>query len=332
MNITLVAGARPNFVKLAPIIRELQRRGVPFRWIHTGQHSGAMSDPFLSELELPPPDLHLTQYGHEHAAVTAGVLMGVALDLQAHRPDWLVVLGDVNSTLGAALAAAKLGIRIAHVEAGYRSGDWAMPEEVNRVLVDRMSDLLLTPDPETHERCNWREVYERKPGAHLRCVGNVMTDSLRWALERAKWRTPTRSPIFDLARLEADGRYAVLTCHRPATVDSSEDFARVGRAVAECPYPVVWPVHPRAAWHDLPNAHRIDPLGYLDMVALLRDSSLVITDSGGVFEEALMLNKEIVSLRDPAKNERQHLLTGGVPDIWKSDAAPRIVDALLEGA
>lgn len=318
--ITLVAAARPNFVKLAPLVRELKKRNVPFRWIHTGQHRGTMSDPFLTELQLPPPDTQLEARG-THAEMTATVMVGVERDLDLHRPKWLVVLGDVDSTLGAALAAVKLGVPIAHVEAGYRSNDWTMPEEINRVLVDRMSDLLFTPDEETHEHCNRREMYERKPGAHLYCVGNVMMDSLRWAFCKNEGRAP---------HLRPQAPYAVLTVHRPANVDTGTDWDRIYATVERTTYlPIMWPIHPRVSkdWRMPPNVARINPLGYLDMISLLRDASLVITDSGGVYEEALYLGKEIICLRDPHKNERAHLRK--VPEIWKTDAAPRIVDALL---
>lgn len=310
--ITLVAGARPNFVKLAPIIREFQRRDIPFRWIHTGQHSGAMSDPIIRELEMPQWNARLLAQG-SHAEMTAAVMVGVERDLIAHRPDWLVVVGDVNSTLGAALAAVKLGVKIAHVEAGYRSYDWAMPEEVNRVLVDRMSNLLLYPDEFVARVHRLAEPH----ATDRRLVGNVMMDSLRWALERAPG--PTSAP-----------QYAVLTVHRPSNVDSSEAMLRVLRFAEEAAIgaglPIIWPAHPRVrASCGSTSCRRIDVLGYLDMVALLRDASLVITDSGGVYEEALYLGKKIVSLRG-VRNERAHLTS--VPEIWMTDAAPRIVDAL----
>lgn len=315
--ITLVAGARPNFVKLAPIIRELQRRSVPFRWIHTGQHTGAMSDPFLNELELPHPDLQLRCTG-SHAETTAAVMVGVEKDLHENRPDWLVVLGDVNSTLGAAIAAVKLGVKIAHVEAGYRSDDWDMPEEVNRVLVDRMSDLLLCADHRSAGILNCYELEAINLGARVHVVGNVMMDSLRWALDR----TPSRP---NWSRREP---YAVLTVHRPALADNPDEWARLPWRLRHVNMPILWPSHPRTGLRDLPGVERIKPLSYLDMVALLRDCAHVITDSGGVLEEALYLGKPVTSLRDPMKNERQHLLDRGVPEIWKTDAAPRIVDAL----
>lgn len=428
--ITLVAGARPNFVKLAPIVRELQRRSVPFRWVHTGQHHGAMSDPFLKELELPPPDVELGAAG-THAEMVAGVMVGVERELLTHRPDWLVVLGDVDGTLGAALAAVKLGVRIAHVEAGYRSHDWTMPEEVNRVLVDRMSDLLLTPDPHigpychncgqpvkwglglrtirdasegkpsttegwvhdddrldpTKRRCGscpipcMRDQWDKRPGARAVLVGNVMMDSLRWALEHRldpylPWdgRESRPNPAYHEPPKAPEGwsgpslsyggvycdpcSYAVLTVHRPSNVDSDEDFDRVSQIVRQHAkdMKVVWPSHPRTRDREITGVERVEPKGYLDMLRLIKDAKVIITDSGGVLEEAMYLGmgKEIVSLRDPEKNERQHLLDAftaaasereaalksgawrlrngavGIPEIWKTNAAPRIVDALLE--
>lgn len=321
--ITLVAGARPNFVKIAPIIRELQKRGVPFRWIHTGQHLGNNMDPW-HELEMPEPDLLSNVSGGSHARQTAGVMQLVEIDLQQHRPDWLVVVGDVNSTLGAALAAVKLGVKIAHVEAGYRSYDWTMPEEANRCLVDRMSDLLLCPD--SHAEFLVYDEGRTRPVL----VGNVMMDSLRWALARLEDRANNIKVVSDVDIAYSGKPYAVLTVHRPANVDTGTDWDRVyGMVERATSLPIVWPIHPRVSkdWRMPANVQRVDPLGYLNMVALLRDSVLVITDSGGVYEEALYLGKEIVSLRDPNHFERGHLTS--VPEIWKSDAAPRIVDALL---
>lgn len=320
--ISLVVGARPNLVKVAPVLRELRRREVQHRLIHTGQHWGSMSDPFLAELEIQKPDVFLKARGG-HAEIVATTMVGVEADLVANRPDWLVVFGDVDSTLGAALAAVKIGVRVAHVESGYRSHDWTMPEEVNRVLVDRMSDLLLCPDNHALATAfdNPRGDMLRRPGSRVSCVGNVMMDSLRWALAR------TDPKFLSSPRQET---YAVLTVHRPANVDDGPSD-RLRRAVQECDLPIVWPVHPRTngGWVLGPNVTRIDPLGYLDMVALLRDASLVITDSGGLYEEALYLDKKIISLRDPLKNERSHLTS--VPEIWRTDAAPRIVVALLGG-
>lgn len=313
--ISLVAGARPNFIKLAPILRELTRQSIPFRWVHTGQHTGALD--VWAELEMPPPDVSMMCKG-SHAEMTAQVLVGVEAELLEFRPNWLVVLGDVNSTLGAALAAVKLGIKIAHVEAGYRSLDWSMPEEVNRVLVDHMSDLLLCPTGAAQVWCLNEGL---RQGPRVQVVGNVMMDSLRWAMARCPNGKHPEKP------------YAVLTVHRPSNVDTVEGRARVSKELlyfkerTSHKQIVVWPAHPRTKGWIPPHVQRVDPLGYLDMVALLQGASTVITDSGGVFEEALYLGKEIVSLRDQLKNERAHLKE--VPEIWKTDAAPRIVDALL---
>lgn len=321
--ITLVAGARPNFVKLAPIIRELQQRSIPFRWIHTGQHQGAMSDPFLRELGLPTPDCQLSASG-THAQMTASVMTGVEYELLRNRPDWLVVVGDVNSTLGAAIAAVKMGIPIAHVEAGLRSNDWEMPEEVNRVMVDHISDLLLYPDEATWRRCKnpCTAMPVARTGARHVLVGNVMMDSLRWALARIVNEQIPPPPM-----IHPRG-YAVLSCHRPSNVDTDVGFERVRQAVAQTSLEMFWLRHHRNRHLTLPNVQPIEPLGYLDMVSLLRGASLVITDSGGMFEEALYLGIPRISLRDPKKNERAHLKE--VPEAWMTDAAPRIVDALME--
>lgn len=345
MLITVVLGCRPNAVKAAPILRELKKRGIPHRLVATGQHrSDAMMGQIMRDLEMPEPDVtfaaELHKAGQTHEGQTAAVMVEMGAELRAHRPDWLIVLGDVDSALGAALAAVKLDVRIAHVESGYRSHDWTMPEEVNRVLVDRMSDLLLCPTEEAQANADLDTKPAPRPrvrgqvGVPTMCVGNVMMDSLRWALAHPRTKVAHAAPGLGDWRPE---KYAVLTVHRPSNVDRNEDLLRsfriAGEEALKRGLPIIWPSHPRVREDcGLSNCTRIDPLGYLDMVALLRDASLVITDSGGVLEESLYLGKEIVSLRDPRKNERQHLLDHGVPACWKEDAAPKIVDALLENA
>ncbi len=193
--ITLVAGTRPNFMKVAPVWRALAARGLATRLLHTGQHfDAAMSDVFFRDLGMPEPDVRLSAGGGSHAEQTAAVLVGVERDLAANRPDALVVVGDVTSTMAAALAAAKLGVRVVHVEAGLRSRDWTMPEEINRVLTDRLSDLLLTTSHEAEDNL----AAEGIDRARVRFVGNVMIDSLLWARGRepcaASWPSRARRP------------------------------------------------------------------------------------------------------------------------------------------
>ncbi len=331
--IYLVAGTRPNFMKIAPILRALRGRGVPVRLLHTGQHFDAsMSDVFFRDLGMPQPDLTLRSGGGSHAEQTASVLVGAEADLLAHRPRVVVVVGDVTGTLAAALAAAKLGIPVAHVESGLRSRDWTMPEEINRVLTDQLSDLLLTPsrDAEPNLRA------EGIPPERIVFVGNVMIDSMRYAIER---------PTDVLERLGLAPRaYAVATLHRPANVD---DAARLGatldalEAIAQR-IPLVFPVHPRtlaraqalgldARLRSMPGLVTTEPLGYDDFVTLTGSARLVATDSGGVQEETTALGIPCLTMR--GGTERPVTVTHGTNTVVGLDAAKIAaeVDAILAG-
>jgi len=314
MKVLLVAGARPNFMKVAPVLFALRRAGHHPVLVHTGQHYDArMSDTFFRDLELPDPDFHLGVGSGSHAVQTARVMEAFEPVLREVRPDWLVVVGDVNSTIACALVAVKLkeetGARIAHVEAGLRSGDWRMPEEVNRVLTDRMSDLLLTPSRDA--RANLAA--EGIPESRVVFVGNVMIDTLLARLPAA------RALEFGAGIGVARGEYALSTLHRPSNVDDPAAFRAVLEALGQVAreMPVVLPLHPRARRQAeafglgalLEPLAVLEPVGYLEMVSLTDGAAAVLTDSGGVQEETTALGVPCVTLRE--STERPVTVTEG---------------------
>src|SRR2546427_2653971 len=287
MRILSVVGARPNLMKLAPGDRELPKRGdVEHVIVHTGQHyDPGMSDAFFEELWIPAPDHHLGVGSGSHAAQTAAVMQRLEPVLTRLQPDVVLVYGDVNSTVAAALVAAKLGFRVGHVEAGLRSGDRTMPEEINRVVTDRLSDVLFTPSCDALE--NLRR--EGCPDERIHFVGNVMIDSLVWALPAARGLDQPRR--YDLT----PGRYIVVTLHRPSNVDEPATLAELmdGLVTLSAAEPVLFPVHPRTrerlrrlgdAFRRHPGLRLLDPLGYLEMLGLVASAHIVVTDSGGLQE------------------------------------------------
>lgn len=368
MRLCLVVGARPNFMKVAPIIHALRRRQhTDWFLVHTGQHyDEKLSAVFFEELGLPKPDVWLGVGSGSHAEQTAKVMIGLEPVLIERRPDMVVVVGDVNSTVAASLVAAKLKIRLAHVEAGLRSGDRTMPEEINRIVTDVLSDLLFTTSEDAHVHLAREGVAAEK--IHL--VGNVMVDSLLAHLSVAR----QRDTLSRLGLVGPDGlpiRYAVLTLHRPSNVDHPETFAGIMRAVDHVArqMPVIFPVHPRTAARVrelaedrgpegprlLGDVRPVDPLGYLDFLALTAGSSLILTDSGGLQEESTVLGVPCLTMRE--NTERPVTITHGtnvlvgtspeaimaaadralaatksavsVPDLWDGHAAERILDILL---
>ena len=302
-RIVVVAGARPNFMKVAPLLPALRAAGQEPLLVHTGQHYDAtMSDAFFHDLQLPRPDYFLGIGSGSHAQQTARVMEAFEPVLCETRPAWVVVVGDVNSTLACALVAAKMkeetGCRIAHVEAGLRSHDWRMPEEVNRVLTDRLSDLLLTPSRDARENLLREGIAEER----IRFVGNVMIDTLLMQLPQAReLRVSARLGLPDTG-------YALVTLHRPSNVDAPETLrtilAALGRVAAELP--VAFPIHPRtrkrvAAFglaHLLAPLRVIEPLGYREMLSLTDRAAVVITDSGGLQEETTVLGVPCVTVRE----------------------------------
>jgi UDP-N-acetylglucosamine 2-epimerase (non-hydrolysing) len=295
----VVVGARPNFVKAAPLIRALAADGdVDVSLLHTGQHyDRALSDSFIEQLGMPTPDHFLGVGSGSHAEQTAAVLVGAEKCLVAVAPDALVVVGDVNSTVGASMAAAKLAVPIVHLESGLRSGDWTMPEEVNRAITDRISDLLL---------CHCKDAIDNLAaegiaGDKVALVGNTMIDSLFRLLPAARERH-----VHARYGLEPD-EYVLVTLHRPALVDDPARLASVVAVLRELAtsIPVLFPLHPRTrsklgAVSDsiLDGLSAVEPLNYLDFIALEAEARIVVTDSGGVQEETSALGVPCLTYRD----------------------------------
>lgn len=321
MRILHVVGARPNFMKVAAVMRGLDMTGdVDQVLVHTGQHyDDALSAQFFDHLELPRPDLNLGVGSGTHAQQTAKILMAIEPVLLRMQPDWLFTVGDVNSTLAAALATSKLGIGVAHVEAGLRSQDWSMPEEVNRVLTDRLSHALFTTEPEANRNL----LAEGLPARRIHYVGNVMIDTLdRYRPRAARLATHENLGL-------RSGRYVLATLHRPRNVDDPVRLAAVLRALVqityECDCDVVVPLHPRTARNvrefgletTLRPLHVLGPQAYLDFLCLMDHAGAVLTDSGGVQEETSVLGVPCVTLR-PA-TERPITLTEGTNRLFDAE-------------
>ena len=364
LKLTIIAGARPNFMKIAPIVAAGKRRRAEFQLtiVHTGQHyDNAMSDSFFRDLNLPAPDVYLGVGSGSHAAQTAAVMKAFEPVVLKENPDWVVVVGDVNSTLACALVCAKLNIKVAHVEAGLRSRDRSMPEEINRLLTDQIAQLLLTPSRNADDNLRAEGI----PESRIRFVGNVMIDSLLTQIERARGST-----ILTKLNLE-EREYAVLTLHRPSNVDEQNAFVRILEALERLAsrLPVVFPAHPRTrkmidelGLRSRVEATRglsvIEPVGYLDFLRLMSSARLVLTDSGGIQEETTVLGIPCITLRENterpitvemgtntivgtdtnriiaaaerALNELPDNSAPRVPERWDGHTADRILDALIE--
>jgi UDP-N-acetylglucosamine 2-epimerase (non-hydrolysing) len=358
-RILSVAGARPNFVKIAAIQRELAKRPDRFstRLVHTGQHyDPALSQVFFEQLEIDPPSVTLEVGSGTHARQTAAIMTGCEAVLADWRPDLVLVVGDVNSTLACALVAAKMNIPIAHVEAGLRSFDRTMPEEINRVLTDQLSDYLFT----TEESARVNLLREGASPDRIHFVGNVMIDTLLAFRERARLlEQPKRMGV-------KPGEYVLLTLHRPSNVDDGGVFERLMSAVSQiaADVPVLFSVHPRTRQSVLQSSYSsalvsagrlrlLEPLGYLEFIGLMDDSIAVVTDSGGVQEESTALGVPCLTLRETT--ERPVTVTCGTnrvvgtdagrivagwrdirtasrvctrPPLWDGSAARRVVDIL----
>ena len=323
LKVINVVGARPNFMKVAPIVEAMKRREREFTplVVHTGQHyDAAMSNAFFADLDLPEPDVYLGVGSASHAAQTAAVMERFEPVVLQEKPDWVLVVGDVNSTLACALVCVKLGVKVAHVEAGLRSRDRTMPEEINRLLTDQIADLLFTPSADANENL----LLEGIPAERIRLVGNVMIDSLFKHLERSR-----QSQIKDQLGL-AQKSYAVLTLHRPANVDEPVVFGRILAALERVSkqLPIVFPVHPRTRKtiaqlgfeqriERITNLRLIDPLGYLDFLSLYSGARLVLTDSGGIQEETSVLGIPCLTLRE--NTERPITVTRGTNKVVGND-------------
>ena len=325
MRLLHVVGARPNFPKLAPVYRAGVQAGLEQRVVHTGQHYDTLlSSSFFDDLEIPPPDYNLEVGSASHALQTARIMERFEPVLLESAPDWLVVYGDVNSTMATALVASKLGVRIAHVEAGLRSGDRAMPEEINRLVADRLADLLLTPSRDADVTL----AREGAPAASIVFVGNVMIDSLLRAVARAEHTGAA-------ARLGADGSHIVVTLHRPSNVDDEPRLRALAEALSAIGEKrrVIFPSHPRTrqriAAFGLPmgRVDLIDPLPYFEMVDIVRGAHAVITDSGGIQEETTALGVPCFTVRD--NTERPVTVTEGTNQLVRD---PSTLPALVAAA
>jgi UDP-N-acetylglucosamine 2-epimerase (non-hydrolysing) len=347
-----VVGARPNFMKMAPVILEARRRGLKQIIVHTGQHYDAqMSDVFFDGLGMPQPDFHLGVGSSSHAEQTARIMVAFEQVCQQQKPGLVVVGGDVNSTLACALVAAKLLIPVAHVEAGLRSFDRSMPEEVNRVLTDHLSALLFT----TESSGNQNLLREGITQDRIHFVGNSMIDSLRSHLESSLAGRPWER--FSLK----PNRYALVTLHRPANVDDVSALSEIAGALAEISrdVPLLFPVHPRTRQRmeqfriKLDSVKLVEPLGYNEFLGLMARASFVLTDSGGIQEETTALGVPCVTMRPnterpitielglnrlagvkkseivgAARDAQSRKGNGVYPALWDGQAAVRILDIL----
>ena len=313
MKALCVVGARPNFMKIAPLMAALKKRGHEAVLVHTGQHYDAqMSDTFFAELEIAEPEFHLGVGSGTQAQQLSKIVAGFEPVLMSVVPDWVVVVGDVTSTLGASLVTAKLkaeiGCRLAHVEAGLRSGDWRMPEEINRVVTDRISDLLLTPSRDAMTNLAKEGISKSR----IEFVGNIMIDTLLSQLPAARKRGTAIT-------LGLAGQFALVTLHRPSNVDDPEMFAKLLRCLqgVSTLMPVVFPMHPRTRAQidergiqaELEGIRVVDPLTYQEMISLTDAAAIVLTDSGGVQEETTVLGVPCITLRE--QTERPITITEG---------------------
>lgn len=356
-KICLIAAARPNFMKVAPLWRAMDARRPKLEplLIHTGQHyDHNMSDVFFQDLGLCAPHVHLGVGGGSHAQQTAGVMVKFEDLCLRERPDLVVVVGDVNATMATSITAAKLHIPVAHVEAGLRSRDMTMPEEINRLVTDAIADLLFTPSPDADANL----LAEGVAPARIKLVGNIMIDSLVGAVERA--RALDTCDRFGLSH----GQFGVVTLHRPANVDDPATLTRILSVLVGMNLPLVFPVHPRTRAvmrdHDLDARCGVtgslvilaDPLGYYEFMNLVVNAKLIVTDSGGIQEETTWLGIPCLTLRpnterpvtitegtnelatvDTLASQTAAILAGRwkqgrVPDLWDGATAPRVVEAI----
>ncbi len=360
MIITIVAGARPNFMKIAPIIRAIHSAqanavAINYRLVHTGQHYDKnLSQSFFDELQIPEPDVNLNVGSGTQAEQTASIMIAFEKDLQQHPCDLVLVVGDVTSTMACTIVAKKAGIKVAHIEAGIRSGDLQMPEEINRIVTDSLTDYYFTTS--TYANDNLLQLGVKNEAIFY--VGNVMIDTLRQ--QEINFKAPE---IWHKVQLQPKS-YLVMTLHRPSNVDAEHSFKQLIDLIVRNSNatPIIFPVHPRTrkifdtVQIQYENLHLIDPLGYLEFNYLVKHALGVLTDSGGITEETTVLNVPCITLRENTERPEtcnmgtnvlvgkdeaklagalQKLLTGDwksgqIPELWDGKAAERIVSHIIE--
>lgn len=354
MQITLIAGARPNFMKIAPIVHVLKKRNISYRIVHTGQHYDKnMSETFFKELNIPKPNVNLACGGGTQAEQTAAIMVAFERDLMLNPTDLVIVVGDVTSTMACSIVAKKLHTRVAHVEAGIRSFDLTMPEEINRLVTDCLADLYFTTTTIANQNLIKSGVSEKQ--IHL--VGNVMIDTLLANKERFK-----KPIIYDDLNLKED-KYFVLTLHRPTNVDNLNQLSEMLNEILRNSkgLPIIFPIHPRTAklvektQITASNLHIVQPMGYLEFNFLVQKSLAVITDSGGITEETTVMGIPCMTLRDNTERPETCIIgtneligtnpksiapymkkilegkwkKGTIPEYWDGHTAERIVDILV---
>lgn len=360
LKITIIAGARPNFMKIAPIIEAIKNaknkgKQIDYRLVHTGQHyDKKLSDTFFEELNIPHPDINLEVKSGTQAEQTAQIMTKFEAELSAHPADLVLVVGDVTSTMACAIVAKKMHVDVAHVEGGIRSGDMKMPEEVNRIVTDSITDYFFT----TTDLANRNLLASGKTESQLFLVGNVMIDTLFKNLERLE------KPDFWTDLNLEDKSYYVMTLHRPSNVDEEEQLRSLISKIVEksAGKPIIFPVHPRTKKLlqnlelNFENLHYVEPQGYLNFIYLIKNAFAVLTDSGGITEETTMLNVPCMTFRDSTERPEtceigsnelvgsdiskiekafERLNSGkwkqaSAPDLWDGDAAERIVKDVLK--
>ena len=359
MKLTIIAGARPNFMKIAPVIHAIQNaqkegKDISFRLVHTGQHYDKnMSDTFFEELNIPQPDINLGVGGGTQAEQTAGIMIAFEKDLLANPTDLVVVVGDVTSTMACSIVAKKLCTKVAHIEAGIRSHDLTMPEEINRMVTDALADLYFTTSEVANE--NLKKLGARSD--QILFVGNVMIDTLLANMDRLR-----KPEVYDQLNL-IEKNYLMLTMHRPANVDEAGKLKRTMQEIVGNVrgLPIIFPIHPRTArifkelGIEADNLHIVEPMGYLEFNYMVKHCKAVVTDSGGITEETTVMGVPCITLRD--NTERPETCTvgtneligtnpdaikpaldklfagqwkkGGIPKLWDGKTAKRIVAKLI---
>jgi UDP-N-acetylglucosamine 2-epimerase (non-hydrolysing) len=360
MLITIVAGARPNFMKIAPIIKAIKKsqaqgKNIHFRIVHTGQHFDArMSSDIFKQLDIPEPDNNLGAGGGSQAQQTASIMVGFESELLAHKPDLVLVVGDVTSSMACTIVAKKMQIDVVHVEAGIRSGDMHMPEEINRILTDSVCDHFFTTSQHASDNLKTIGI----PSNKIHFVGNTMIDTLLQNIDKIK------SPLDDAVSSIEKGAYLLLTLHRPSNVDDPIKLQRILSAIisSRSSLPIVFPVHPRTRkvldkiQFNPKELILLEPQPYLEFIYLIKNAKGIITDSGGITEEATVLNIPCITMRDSTERPETVLdgtnelvgddlfllsklihkmvsgnwKTGIIPDLWDGKTSERIVDVLFQ--